>query len=68
MIYLLVRGERYKLTAVMSAHETLEGARVAAAAFNHSMVEQDPPADGCAASWINVGLETLEVLPMEVQP
>lgn len=70
-IYLVLRGERYTVNTVLSAHETLEGARSAVLlnmAVPEDWTEQDPPAEGAAVSWINHSPNYLCIRTIEVGP
>ena len=67
VIYIVQAGERYAVNKVVSLHEGLAGARIAAESLAGNG-EQLPPAEGAVASWLDESLFYVCITAIETQP
>lgn len=65
VLYAVLTGTRYVTDTQRGIHSTLDAARLEAVALTVGE-EQDPPADGAVASWLDADLNYVCIRAVEV--
>jgi hypothetical protein len=64
--YAVQRGYRYIIVETLEVHQSMNGARDAVIVFFPNLTEQDPPATGFEASYIDAAFEFAGIKAIEV--